>query len=229
MRRGRPPYPDLLTPREQEVLNLLRRGLTNQQIADRLGISMPGARYHVSEILSKLGVDSRQEAAAWSMAERPSRRWSLAFLAEPLVRLPVGGIGKGIGAGALALACIALALLALGVISQRASSPAYADCTSGEKTATCPAGKLAYIHDGDIWTKQLPDGTPQQITTDGRSFAPAWSPSGDWLLFQRRANDSTSECWLMRANGTDARRIDGGADCAWSPVGDTFAAVQAVP
>ena len=62
MRRGRPPYPDLLTPREQEVLELLRRGLTNQQIAERLRISLPGARYHVSEILSKLGVSSRQEA-----------------------------------------------------------------------------------------------------------------------------------------------------------------------
>jgi Bacterial regulatory proteins, luxR family len=43
------------------VLNLLRRGLANQLIADRLGISLPGARYHVSEILSKLGVESRQE------------------------------------------------------------------------------------------------------------------------------------------------------------------------
>ena len=59
MRRGRPPYPDLLTPREQEVLGLLRHGLTNQQIADRLSISLPGARYHVSEILSKLDVSTR--------------------------------------------------------------------------------------------------------------------------------------------------------------------------
>jgi DNA-binding NarL/FixJ family response regulator len=102
MRRGRPPYPDLLTPREQEVLDLLRRGLTNQQIADRLGISLPGARYHVSEILSKLGVDSRQEAAAWSSVGARSRgRWLPAFLAEPLARLPVSSIGKGIGAGAL--------------------------------------------------------------------------------------------------------------------------------
>jgi Tol biopolymer transport system component len=90
----------------------------------------------------------------------------------------------------------------------------------------CPAGKLAYVQDGDVWAKQLPDGTPQRLTTDGRSFAPAWSPSGDWLLFQKRANDSTPECWLVRADGTDARGIDGGADCAWSPANDTFASVQ---
>jgi DNA-binding CsgD family transcriptional regulator len=229
MRRGRPPYPDLLTPREQEVLDLLRRGLTNQQIADRLGISLPGARYHVSEILSKLGVDSRQEAAAWSSVGARSRgRWLPAFLAEPLARLPVSSIGKGIGAGALGLAGIALALLAFGVISmsQRTSSPGYGDCTTGENAVDCPAGKLAYVQDGDVWAKQLPDGTPQRLTTDGRSFAPAWSPSGDWLLFQKRANDSTPECWLVRADGTDARGIDGGADCAWSPANDTFASVQ---
>ena len=50
----------MLTPREQEVLALVRDGLTNEQIAARLGISESGARYHVSEILSKLGVSSRE-------------------------------------------------------------------------------------------------------------------------------------------------------------------------
>ena len=64
MRRGRRPHPDVLTPREQEVLGLIRQGLTNEQIAERLGISFAGARYHVAEILSKLGVSNRGEAAA---------------------------------------------------------------------------------------------------------------------------------------------------------------------
>ena len=47
-RRGRPPYPDILTPREWEVLDLLRAGLTNEQIAAQLGISLQGAKFHVS-------------------------------------------------------------------------------------------------------------------------------------------------------------------------------------
>ena len=51
MKRGRQPYPDLLTPRQWEVLALLPEGLTNDQIAQRLGITERGARYHVSEIL----------------------------------------------------------------------------------------------------------------------------------------------------------------------------------
>jgi DNA-binding CsgD family transcriptional regulator len=64
-RRGRPPYPDILTPRQWQVLALLREGLSNEQIAARLGISVDGVKFHVSEILSKLGVTSRNEAARW--------------------------------------------------------------------------------------------------------------------------------------------------------------------
>ncbi|MCH8814733.1 MAG: helix-turn-helix transcriptional regulator [Chloroflexi bacterium] len=38
-KRGRPKHPDILTPREWEVLELLRDGLTNEQIGERLGVS----------------------------------------------------------------------------------------------------------------------------------------------------------------------------------------------
>jgi DNA-binding CsgD family transcriptional regulator len=78
MKRGRPPYPDVLTPREWEVLQLIREGLTNEQIAQRLGISERGARYHVSEIISKLGVTRREQAAQWG------RTRHLGFVAAPL-------------------------------------------------------------------------------------------------------------------------------------------------
>jgi len=70
-RRGRPRHPDILTPREWEVLALLRDKLANPQIAERLGITRDAVKYHVSEILSKLGVASREEAALWRPSERP--------------------------------------------------------------------------------------------------------------------------------------------------------------
>jgi DNA-binding CsgD family transcriptional regulator/tetratricopeptide (TPR) repeat protein len=52
------------TPREAEVLRLVAGGWSNQQIADHLFISRKTASVHVSNILGKLGVDSRVEAAA---------------------------------------------------------------------------------------------------------------------------------------------------------------------
>lgn len=78
-RRGRPAHPDVLTPRQWEVLALLRQGLSNEQIAWRLGISVDGVKFHVSEILGKLGVGSRNEAAQWEGEQRqaaPSARHS---------------------------------------------------------------------------------------------------------------------------------------------------------
>jgi NarL family two-component system response regulator LiaR len=52
-----------LTDREQEVLALLVEGLSNPEIADRLVISLPTAKAHVRNILTKLRVSSRTEAA----------------------------------------------------------------------------------------------------------------------------------------------------------------------
>jgi DNA-binding CsgD family transcriptional regulator/tetratricopeptide (TPR) repeat protein len=53
-----------LTPREREVLTLVAEGRTNRQIADALFISDKTASVHVSNILAKLGVANRAEAAA---------------------------------------------------------------------------------------------------------------------------------------------------------------------
>lgn len=54
-----------LTPREREILELIGQGLTNQEIADRLVIEVGTVKNHVHSILSKLGVSSRDDAAAY--------------------------------------------------------------------------------------------------------------------------------------------------------------------
>jgi non-specific serine/threonine protein kinase len=61
--------PDLLTPREREVADLLTLGLSNQQIAMRLAISVGTVRAHVEHILSKLGFHSRAQVALWALRE----------------------------------------------------------------------------------------------------------------------------------------------------------------
>jgi DNA-binding NarL/FixJ family response regulator len=65
----RPQPLQALTDREREVLVLVAQGLSNQQIADSLVISERTARTHVSNILSKLGVASRTQAALLAIRE----------------------------------------------------------------------------------------------------------------------------------------------------------------
>ena len=56
-----------LTEREQEVLGLVAQGLSNKDIAARLFITERTARTYVSNILGKLGLESRTQAALWAI------------------------------------------------------------------------------------------------------------------------------------------------------------------
>jgi DNA-binding NarL/FixJ family response regulator len=61
-----------LTPREREVLAGVARGLSNRAIADELGITERTARTHVSNILAKLGLSSRTQAALLAVEHGPA-------------------------------------------------------------------------------------------------------------------------------------------------------------
>jgi DNA-binding NarL/FixJ family response regulator len=63
---------DVLSKREIEVLRLLGEGLTNAEIAARLFISTKTAASHVGNILSKLGLRNRAEAAVYAQRSLPS-------------------------------------------------------------------------------------------------------------------------------------------------------------
>ena len=64
-----PPTPDPLTARELEVLRLVAQGLSNQEIAERLAVSERTARTHVSQILTKLHLANRTQAALYALRE----------------------------------------------------------------------------------------------------------------------------------------------------------------
>ncbi len=119
--RGRPKHPDILTPREWEVLELVREGLSNDAIGERLGISLDGVKFHVSEILGRLGVRDRQEAARWQPAGRP---WWMAA-ATPFLfwrKLGLGWVAPAVAGGVAIAAVVGAGLLIWGLTRTQAGT-----------------------------------------------------------------------------------------------------------
>jgi DNA-binding NarL/FixJ family response regulator len=61
--RAQHPLLASLTPREEEVLGLMARGLTNQQIGRRLGVSLNTVKKHARRVMTKLNASDRTQAA----------------------------------------------------------------------------------------------------------------------------------------------------------------------
>jgi DNA-binding CsgD family transcriptional regulator len=205
-RRGRPPHPDVLTPREWEVHALLREGLSNEEIAQRLGISLAGAKYHVSEILGKLGVASREEAARWTPERRPW--WATAALAPVASlwrRAGSSWLATGAAAGAFLVVAAGLGLLIWGLLR-----------TSGdgdESTLTCVPQEMANL----LVNVESVDAT----SFTGPAGSTIYTPAGDVTV---RVDETTN--WTPPGQGIDdvrpGRQFQAvgpiGADCVLDAV-----------
>lgn len=129
---NRPPHYETrhkhgLTPRQQTVLELMAEGRTNAEIAEQLGLTLDGAKWHVSEILSRLNLASREEAIAWwrqyqAWPARISRR--LALLAMP----GAWKIAAASGGAVAATAAVAVAIVAFQPGGDLAAKDAYPAC-----------------------------------------------------------------------------------------------------
>ncbi len=137
-RGGRPRHPDVLTPAEWRVLDALREGGTNAEIASRLGLSPDTVKYHISNMLAKLELHDRRALAAWRPEGRreglgalfalPAALWSLAR--------PLAWVGAGV-ASLAGVAVVVVALVALeGIVERDADSPA----ALAPPTTSTPAG-----------------------------------------------------------------------------------------
>ncbi|MCA9829276.1 MAG: helix-turn-helix transcriptional regulator [Dehalococcoidia bacterium] len=130
-----------LTPRQREVLALMAAGKTNAEIANDLGITLDGAKFHVSEILDRLDVSSREEAvAAWHAGRHPAARFRRAIGGMFASKLALGA------AGALAVAAAGIGIaFALNLHDSGGSQPA-ADVTVADVVAaTQEPGKVLHL------------------------------------------------------------------------------------
>lgn len=101
--RGRPPYADSLTPAEWRVADAIRHGGTDRTISRRLGISSDAVKFHVANILGKLGFANRRVLRQWAgvprasaLGQRKQRGEVMSSAAEVLERNDVswGTIGQ---------------------------------------------------------------------------------------------------------------------------------------
>ncbi len=229
-KRGRPPHDDILTPREWEVLALLRQELSNPEIAERLGISRDGAKYHVSEILGKLGLESREQAARWRYEEaRPW--WATAFVPflpgwrrlSSMLGSVAGSAAKVVSIALLGAALGGLGLLALLLFMQPDNGDDFAQLG---QTPDAIASQLSYLDaEGALWLVNADGSDPEQLLDNaacGQSFNFEWSPDGQTLV-----------CWSGGEEGrVEVRDSSGGLLATfvisellgvhWSPNSEAF-------
>jgi DNA-binding CsgD family transcriptional regulator len=181
--RGRPPY-EGLTPAEERVLEHIRLRRPNAEIAVRLGISTSAVKYHVSNMLAKAGVQSREELLGWRpgpIVEAPKASSAAAPL---LFRLALGVTGLAAVAG--------IALGALAALPEGSSEEAF--------TGIISVGFDGSPADGD--------SGPPSVSADGRYIV---FHSEATNLVPGDAN-GVSDVFLYDANAREIRRLSVATD-----------------
>ncbi|HEY9219918.1 MAG TPA: LuxR C-terminal-related transcriptional regulator [Phenylobacterium sp.] len=93
--RGRPPHPDVLTPAEWAVVDALRHGMSQREIARRRGISLDAVKYHRANAFAKLGLADLKVLRAWDGVRRDSNLHDKELdMDAPLQLGVVGQIGR---------------------------------------------------------------------------------------------------------------------------------------
>jgi len=145
------------TERQREVLWMLVKGHSNGRIAEELGISLDGAKWHIREIMSKLGVDSRDEAAEYwraynGLSLRFSRLFRAVFGAFSLKWIAGGTAGAAVASLAVAV----VAVVVLRATAERADEADGADAVGQPGTVSpLPGGSTPGPVPGGLRTLTL--------------------------------------------------------------------------
>ena len=225
--RGRPGHPDSLTPAEWAVVELVRDGPTNAEIAVRRGVGPETEKSQVASILGKLSLMDRRALATWEGrpgAATPSgeRWWSVSALFGWLAlftKLPELGLGLApVAIGGTAIGGVAVVVLVSSgddaetqrIVFARSESDRPADI------AALFAGYAIYVMNRD--------GSQQTRLTDHASgdYWPAWSPDGSRIAFHS-GRDGNLELYVMHADGSNQARLTANDAVegwpSWSPDG----------
>ena len=192
------------------------RGRTNSEIGQALGISLDGAKWHVSEVITKLGVDSREEAAEY---------WRVHNGLRPRFSRAVRGFLLGMAWPKLAVTAVlvlvaaaggALFIAVLGSAGPSTNQPAAAGSTTATAAAPSPTGAADA---GGAIRGVLATLTPIPLPNTAQiSAAPGgvvWAVVAGQVLF-RSTDDGTT--WEQRpvpaiqgrdAPGGDVSFVDG--------------------
>lgn len=93
--RGRPPHDDILTPAEWRVVDAVRHGRTNAEIAAGQRVSPDAVKYHIANALLKLGLADRRALRRWRGVRNDSKLAMMEETMEQDVRLgPIGQIAR---------------------------------------------------------------------------------------------------------------------------------------
>jgi DNA-binding CsgD family transcriptional regulator len=194
-----------LTPAEQRVLEEVRTGATNAEIAVRLGLSVNTVKYHVANMLAKTGLTDRAQLARWEMPREPGRWASWRMRAAVAVGM---------------VAVVAAALMVFGLFLKSDSAP-------GAWTAFAPRGTGS--GDGGLVVLELTSGSRHDLhVEEGWSLHhPVWSPTGEHLLAQEvNRLQGTSRLVVFERDGWNRSYLDGDfAQTVWAPDGSVAVAV----
>lgn len=238
--RGRPPHPDVLTPAEWRVLDGVREGLQNTEIADRLGVSVNTVRSHVSSMLAKLDLPDRYALAAWDGIPAPAstraldRFGLLAPLFGQWMRLAASGTAIALAASILWVALDGGRGGTSGAGADATPVPTASATEVEEPTPTVsptPRPTAAAPYRVEFAAGEPIDVAPAVLLIDPDSghttawvFDASWgefgvSPEGDYIIWP-----DGEEFHLLRTDTGDDRVVGGlsGLPISYSANGDGF-------